>query len=310
MISECLSLNIGSKIGFTNMSVSAFADDNFLLSPSVSHLQKLLDICADYACKWKIKFNYKKSKIICFGNSYFKKTFFHMNNLEINSVESLTILGFTFNRNNLKSDKFLITKFNSVRKSFFSLHDFGLRPEGLNPFLQGFIYKTFCLSRLLYSIENMCVSLKTLKTVNTMQNNLIRYALRLRRNVHMSFLVKSLKLENFKDLFFKHKLSFLYQVKGNYLTKEILKFKVLQSSSFNELSFKKTASVINDFKTLCSILETDITSLIDTNSTNMKLYFDKINFDNNDGLSDSIKLCLSKYDNLYYKSLLVNLIKV
>ena len=127
----------------------------------------------------------------------------------------------------------------------------------------------------------MCVSLKTLKTVNTMQNNLIRYALRLRRNVHMSFLVKSLKLENFKDLFFKHKLSFLYQVKGNSLTNEILKFKVLQSSSFNELSFKKTASVINDFKTLCSILETDITSLLDTNSTNMKLYFDKINFDNN-----------------------------
>jgi hypothetical protein len=102
----------------------------------------------------------------------------------------------------------------------------------------------------------------------------------------------------------------MYQVKGNSLTNEILKFKVLQSSSFNELSFKKTASVINDFKTLCSILETDITSLLDTNSTNMKLYFDKINFDNNDGLSDSIKLCLSKYDNLYYKSLLVNLIKV
>ena len=108
------------------MSVSAFADDNFLLSPSVSHLQKLLDICADYACKWKIKFNNKKSKIICFGNSYFKKTFFHMNNLEINSVESLTILGYTFNRNYLKSDKFLISKFNTVRKSFFSLRDFGL----------------------------------------------------------------------------------------------------------------------------------------------------------------------------------------
>ncbi len=84
-------MNIGAKIGYNNMFVSAFADDNFLLSPSVSHLQKLLDICADYACRWKIKFNYKKSKIICFGNSYFKKTFFHMNNLEINSVESFRL---------------------------------------------------------------------------------------------------------------------------------------------------------------------------------------------------------------------------
>ena len=84
-----------------------------------------------------------------------------------------------------------------------------------------------------------------------MQNNLIRYALRLRRNVHMSFLVKSLKLENFKDLFFKHKLSFLYQVKGNYLTNEILKFKVLQSSSFNELSFKKKLRLLLMTLKLC-----------------------------------------------------------
>jgi hypothetical protein len=43
-----------------------------------------------------------------------------MKNVEINSVESLTILGFTFIRNNLNSDKFLISKFKSVRKSFFS----------------------------------------------------------------------------------------------------------------------------------------------------------------------------------------------
>jgi hypothetical protein len=35
---------------------------------------------------------------------------------------------------------------------------------------------------------------------------------------------------------------------------------------------------------------------IDTNSTNMKLYFDT-----NDGLSDSIKLCLSKYNNFTIK---------
>jgi hypothetical protein len=34
----------------------------------------------------------------------------------------------------------------------------------------------------------------------------------------------------------------------------------------------------------------------------MELYFDKINFDTNDGLSDSIKLSLSKYNNFNYKN--------
>jgi hypothetical protein len=42
-----------------------------------------------------------------------------MKNVEINSVESLTRI-FTFIRNNLNSDKFLISKFKLVRKSLFS----------------------------------------------------------------------------------------------------------------------------------------------------------------------------------------------
>jgi hypothetical protein len=91
----------------------------------------------------------------------------------------------------------------------------------------------------------MCVSIKTLKNVDTIQNNLIR------RNVHVSILIKSLKLENFKDLFYRHKLSFLNQVKGNSLTNEIFKFKVLQSSSFNELYLSKVLRLLLMTLKLC-----------------------------------------------------------
>ncbi len=51
-VENVLSLNLWATIGFTH--IGASADDFFLLRPSVSHLQKLLDI---FVVNCKIKFN-------------------------------------------------------------------------------------------------------------------------------------------------------------------------------------------------------------------------------------------------------------
>ncbi len=46
--------------------------------------------------------------------------------------------------------------------------------------------------------------------------------------------------------------------------------------NFPLISPKRTASVINDIKTISTILETDISSILDTNLIKMKQYFEKI----------------------------------
>ena len=63
--------------------------------------------------------------------------------------------------------KFFIDKFSSVRNSFFSLNAFGFKPGGgVSPFLQAYIYESFCISRILYGLEimhiikNVCVYIK------------------------------------------------------------------------------------------------------------------------------------------------------
>ena len=67
-----------------------------------------------------------------------------------------------------------------------------MKPNGLNPFLQAFLFNSFCLSKLTYAIEIMSVSDKTLNNLNVMQNNLTRYLLELNKHCYLSSIQQAL----------------------------------------------------------------------------------------------------------------------
>ena len=66
--------------------------------------------------------------------------------MKIDHVKELKILGFWFNEC-MNNNSYLVKNFANARKSFFSLNMFGMKPNGLNPFLQAFLYNSFCLSK-------------------------------------------------------------------------------------------------------------------------------------------------------------------
>ncbi|CAF0768461.1 unnamed protein product [Brachionus calyciflorus] len=70
MLEESLKLNIGAKIGQTNVSIIAYCDDILILSPSTTYLNKLLDVCFEFSLKWKIEFNPTKSCYSFFWKLY------------------------------------------------------------------------------------------------------------------------------------------------------------------------------------------------------------------------------------------------
>ncbi len=86
--------------------------------------------------------------------------------------------------------EFFFNKFNSVKNSYYSLNACGFKPGGVNPFLQAFVYKSFCISRLLYGFEIMTINKKTLKHLNIQQNNIVRYMTGLNKNSHISSVLK------------------------------------------------------------------------------------------------------------------------
>ena len=83
--------------------------------------------------------------------------------------------------------KFFIDKFSSVRNSFFSLNAFGFKPGGgVSPFLQAYIYESFCISRILYGLEIVHINKKKINIINLSQNSIVRYMTGLSKNSHIS----------------------------------------------------------------------------------------------------------------------------
>ncbi len=80
-----------------------------------------------------------------------------------------------------------------------------MKYNGLNPFTQSFIYKTFCLSKFTYAIELISINSTTIKKLNIMQNSLIRLVLGLNKYAHMSDICQILNIKNLEKLIYSIK---------------------------------------------------------------------------------------------------------
>ncbi len=251
----------------------------------------MLNKCNEFAENWKIRFNPKKSNVVVFGTPLFKKVDFKLNRDKIEYTDNIKILGYQFNAKRINENEFLINSFSKVRKSFFSLNKFGMRPNGLNPFLQAFIFNTFCLSKLTYAIEIMSIDKKTLNCMNVMQNNLLRYLLQLNKHNHLSSIQQALKIFNFKQLYYKYKLGFRKQLESYSLSKDIFEFIMNQ-----EKKQVKSASYA------CSVNELSNTLLIDKsefgkkNKLETQLSILNEKFNKKPATVDIVKFCLENFN--------------
>jgi len=77
------SFGLGCHIQGLYVGCLAYADNVLLLSGLVCLLQKMLNICSDYADELDIRFNAKKSCLLNIGNTFNKK----LENLQLNVLD-------------------------------------------------------------------------------------------------------------------------------------------------------------------------------------------------------------------------------
>ena len=129
------------------------------MSPIDSHLRILLSICSNYGNLWRIKFNPLKSNIIEFGPKKNPNNSFLLNGLPLVKTNKIKYLGVEI-ESQLDFDSSALNKFKNVQKSIFSLTFLGLKPLGVSPMLQSFLYKTYCLSQFTYAIETSTLKIQ------------------------------------------------------------------------------------------------------------------------------------------------------
>ena len=98
--------NIGCKIGNNFVGVVCYADDLSLISPTLTGLKCMLDICENYADEYKILFNASKSQLLHFtkSNTQEKITLEMNNNKTIESTDKCVYLGIPLHACTLNND--------------------------------------------------------------------------------------------------------------------------------------------------------------------------------------------------------------
>ena len=165
--------NLGAKLNDVFIGCVGYCDDNINISSIISELQLMIDFYVEYCSNWGIKINDEKCCLVSLGYYNDINAKLLINNKEIKKKSEFEFLGYLF-KYNLDDNSAFYNNFNSVRSSFFSLSTFGLNPNGLNPFLQAYIYKTFCLSKFLYGIEIMSLNKATVTKININKNFMIK----------------------------------------------------------------------------------------------------------------------------------------
>ena len=87
------------KIGAHNISLISYCDDLIIFSLYVKHVNILLQLCSDYAQKWKLVFN-SKCKWYVYGENIINNPTFLINQSELIKVNSLTYLGLPIGNHN------------------------------------------------------------------------------------------------------------------------------------------------------------------------------------------------------------------
>ena len=286
LIEEVCNSGVGATFIDISMAIIGFCDDICLLSPTTSDMQILLNICNNFSKNWALEFNVSKCKFIVFGSNKFNSTIFILNDIPLNFSNNIKYLGIEFN-SNLNFSNFFIKKFQCVTNSYFALNSFGFKPGGINPFLQSFIYKSFCLSRLLYGFEIMTLNKKTLTTLNISQNNIIRYMTGLSKNSHISTTRKILKILSIEDLYFYMKLIFIKNLNNNKICKDIFNYLMVNNKRNNTLSF------IKDFNIISNRLKLNNTDIVNNINDIIKKFKEDCLMFQQDTESELIIICLN-----------------
>jgi hypothetical protein len=222
LLNECIDLKIGANINGLNLSIVAYCDDIVLLAPSSGHCQKLLETCSKYAKLWKIDFNPSKSVALTFQKG--KNTDvpnFSLNCLQIPNVQNFEYLGLPIGDNEFISN-YIEEKWKKVERSFYSLYGLGCKPKMASLDLIGFLYKQFCQSIFRYHLDVVFIGEKKLNEYDIRQNLLLKRAFSIKKFSRFGPMLEAVKVESIEQIYLKHKVFFLKQLRQNILCNELL----------------------------------------------------------------------------------------
>ena len=144
----------GLCLAGVDLSSVSVADDMVLISLTSFGLQKMLEICYEYSCKWRFLYNPSKCAVIEFNEVERASgdRIWHLGTNVISEVDNYTHLGVLCNKQ-MKTSLNVEESCKKLKSTLFGLVNVGLHENGLLPTTSLKIYKSIVMPKALYGCE-------------------------------------------------------------------------------------------------------------------------------------------------------------
>jgi hypothetical protein len=194
LLTELNDAEHGLRIGSSTYSSFAYADDVTLYSATTGGLQAMIDICAAYATRWRLRFGLRKSKCMVAGNSHFvTDPCWTLGNEPLETVTRLDILGVAFDSTG-SATPHVKARMASCSRSFYSMGSAGMAFPGASSDVKAYLWQSACLPCMTYGLDVIPLPDEALKTLDSHQASLVKQSLGLPKRSHHSKLLQALNI--------------------------------------------------------------------------------------------------------------------
>jgi endonuclease/exonuclease/phosphatase family metal-dependent hydrolase len=292
LIEELETSVFGTKIGSVKTGVLMFADDLIIISESKKNLENMLKIIEKFCLKNEIKINAKKTQYIRFGNYECQNEdeYVHLDGQLIKRVDKIEYLGVWLD-SQLKSHTQIEEKKVSITNAFNAMRKIGIAERETSVNMKTFLYKVYCRPILYYGIENLTLNKKDVQTIQSIEATLIKYSYNLSKTTRTTNLLNAVEIEQSNNRIKVTKLKFFIRLMKNEITRRIIDVivkkyqltrekKTIKNSLLKDVLESVEESVLTD--TACCKKIREIIKEIKKKEVSER----------NDGISDSIRICL------------------
>ena len=241
LIDRVQDLNVGTFLpGNINTSIIAFADDLILMSPTLEHLQRLLDTCLTYGKEHAIKFNEQKTQFVISGQSPLPSPYLTMNSSSVTVKSEMKHLGFKWG---MKKDILNLDRHNESRLSELWATTASLLSSGArwyHPSTTASVFQSIVVPKVLYGVEILDIN----KHFETLLDKQCRNSLKSLWDISKHSRNDLNKYFNLSDLSYNiksRKINFLKHLMSNQTTRTYL----LALLSSNDRSFSTLQTTFN-----------------------------------------------------------------
>ena len=190
----------GIHIGDEKLNNVTYADDITLISATVTGLQSLVDICSDYADRWRFRFGLKKSRCLSVGDTrMLEEPQWFLSGDKMANVTELNILGCHFNTKN-NTTTHIDTRIKACRRAMYSLREIGMCYPGLSTEVKAHLWRSVCVPSLTYGLECFSLTANDIKKLESAQGCLIKQVMGIGKRYHHTPLLKSMRIPSIEDI--------------------------------------------------------------------------------------------------------------